>query len=754
MASALKPGIHKTDHNQELVFLLDGKRARHGSKHFLHPGSCIVSMPQIENESASYVLNPRKAIDENRTSCLFTENDENTQLLLERWSKESVWNFEGLFLLGYHKESPGIVFRSKDRAKEFFAGSFFQKRHSIILDSLKLMAPANILFLPLDALLSMVWSENPFKELKVSEVAVYGIPNEKETKTPTHSQNKTAQPMMRSRKLDLVELATTLNACKGQDIENNENLAEYISQRLSFVKFLRIHFRWETEAIFWNLPVWWRCEIAYHRPESTKKLNSLKYGVDYFFDIFHLVEVIILNPEFLSNKNAIDNETLEKLADKYFYSNFQVLGDKMDLPSRIFQLATYFQYRVFDESYFQEMLIDDGWEIFEVVSADSKRRKSLNQNLFFIPPEFRSRLKISQENFIRFIADRDYFTNRRQVVDYVLKNYSNHRKFLYLNDANSSTPSIETSFEQNLQDQSDDRVQFIGSNDGDNIEYNSKEEISWAHPAPPPPSSLDMLKGSWKMKPPKLQNISSVVFGPTALDRSSALGAVEVTSFQMMTEAAKNKRKQANNKSDPSPRTVTVDNNFAVEDDSDVEFIEDNNNDITPETRNDPSEKRISSSTLGGVGAKHNNNSSTISHKNDNTAGTNGTIIPDQDPVIAAKLAYFARFPGASIVNKHENDDPERPVILYVINYEPPKLTQIPLPIGCDPNYVLKFPAKTTQLQGQSNMQKVASTDFDVGSKRPASNRTLSTKRTRLSDEEDDDNILPVSEELNGYSIF
>ncbi len=133
------------------------------------------------------------------------------------------------------------------------------------------MIPTNIIFLPLDALLSLRWSENPFKELKVSEVAVYGIPNEKGAKTPTHSHNKTTQLMMRSRKLDLVELATVLYNCKEQDSENNENLAEYISQRLSFVKFLRIHFRWEAEAIFWNLPVWWRREIAYHRPESTKK---------------------------------------------------------------------------------------------------------------------------------------------------------------------------------------------------------------------------------------------------------------------------------------------------------------------------------------------------------------------------------------------------------------------------------------------------------------------------------------------------
>lgn len=112
------------------------------------------------------------------------------------------------------------------------------------------------------------------QEVRQIDTSIYGIVEaaSEEKKQEALAKVSAINDAARTRKDELVKLGRKLAECVGQETStNNDNLSAFIARRLEFLKYLRTTFRWETEAIFWNLSVWWRCEIAYQHPESAKK---------------------------------------------------------------------------------------------------------------------------------------------------------------------------------------------------------------------------------------------------------------------------------------------------------------------------------------------------------------------------------------------------------------------------------------------------------------------------------------------------
>lgn len=135
---------------------------------------------------------------------------------------------------------------------------------------------ACVLFLPISGLLEHSWEEKlPIEDAKVTEISFYGVV---QNSVPSSQiKHATAVDIHRQKKPELVSLAQTLASCSGQrNSSNKKSLLSFIDARLSFLKLLRVNFRWESDGIFWNMPVWWRCEIAYKHPEAPKKCKCLE----------------------------------------------------------------------------------------------------------------------------------------------------------------------------------------------------------------------------------------------------------------------------------------------------------------------------------------------------------------------------------------------------------------------------------------------------------------------------------------------
>lgn len=75
------------------------------------------------DEDYYFVFDPVKAVGHDRSACLVAEKDENVRVLTERLQRESFNSFQGTFLLGFHRGSPGIVFRTEEDVCCFFAKS-------------------------------------------------------------------------------------------------------------------------------------------------------------------------------------------------------------------------------------------------------------------------------------------------------------------------------------------------------------------------------------------------------------------------------------------------------------------------------------------------------------------------------------------------------------------------------------------------------------------------------------------------------
>lgn len=401
-------------------------------------------------------------------------------------------------------------------------------------------------------------------------------------------------------------------------------------------------------------------------------MSSLKYGVDYFFDIFHLMEVIILNPEFASNKKAIPIEVLDRISLKYNHCNYSEAGDSMDLPSRIFQLASNLNTQVFDYSYFQEMLVDEGWLAF-VLSDPRKPRKS-SQSVYYIPPEHQRRLKITQENFLEFKAEKDYFTDRRAVIKYVLNYYGRKSKNIgrqqqvIENNASEIVFSESKHVEVDVSESNFLRLDnsMVGATitsaattsesnfvlpDGD------YDELPWTGPAPQRPSLIDDVKKI--EKPIYFSNSRSkeadAIFTSICIDKSPPLDSEDVRTACMLI----NKAKTSVSRSRPS----NLGNDLKLGESSSkvAVILEDNSNDrnvidLDYETSIETGEKAIASKPV----------------------------------IYPAKVAAYAMIPGVNIVTKFQNDDPNLPIILYIVENSNEILTEMPIPVGCDPR-CMKF---------------------------------------------------------------
>lgn len=192
------------------------------------------------------------------------------------------------------------------------------------------------------------------------------------------------------------------------------------SQKSKFLYELRRSFQWVQDVPFWDLThIWWRREFIILPPYAHKNPHQMVYGVDYFTDIFHVIEVIKDVPDILCNPEQVNGAILRKHAVQYAHKNFEVATNTF-LEQRIWYLAKMHGANAFNESYYQEMLADDGWDIFEAFDPDVKLRKPI---LHFIPPETILSKNINAENFSSFEENKDYFTSRKWVIEYVLNVY-------------------------------------------------------------------------------------------------------------------------------------------------------------------------------------------------------------------------------------------------------------------------------------------------------------------------------------------
>lgn len=128
-------------------------------------------------------------------------------------------------------------------------------------------------FLSVQSLISISWDVFPIEEVRFADISVFGVVEMKSNSSIVSNSRTTLQDNSFKNKklLELVNLGEKLHLIKGTDITRNENLNIFISARLNFIKYLRTHFHWEAEAIFWNLKVWWRCEIAYQHVDAPRK---------------------------------------------------------------------------------------------------------------------------------------------------------------------------------------------------------------------------------------------------------------------------------------------------------------------------------------------------------------------------------------------------------------------------------------------------------------------------------------------------
>jgi hypothetical protein len=680
MISAVKPGVLVCDnHINKLVFFIEGKRQRHVSKMFEFHSSIISSIPEVD-EDYYFVFDPVKAVGHDRSACLVAEKDENVRVLTDRLHRESFNSFQGTFLLGFHRGSPGIVFRTEEDVCSFFSQSPLISISKMRTGALPKLLMGGFYFLSVQSLISISWDVFPIEEVRFADISAYGVVEMKSNNSIVSNSRTTLQDNSFKNKkfLELANLGEKLHLIKGTDITRNENLNIFISARLNFIKHLRTHFRWEAEAIFWNLKVWWRCEIAYQHVDAPRKLSSLKYGVDYFFDIFHLMEVIIWNPEFASNKKAIPIEVLDRISLKYSHCNYSEAGNSMDLPSRIFQLASSLNIQVFDDSYFQEMLVDEGWLAF-VLSDPRKPRKS-SQSVYYIPPEHQRRLKITQENFLEFKAEKDYFTDRRAVIKYVLNNYGRKSKNIgrqqQVIEKNASEIVFSESKHVEVDVSESNFLRLDNSLVGATITSAATtsesnfvlpdgyyDELPWTEPAPQRSAPIDDVKKI--EKPIYFSNNRSkeadAIFTSICIDKSPPLDSEDVRTACMLI----NKAKTSVSRSRPS--NLGNDLKLGETSSKDAVILEDNPNEAEP-----------------------NLDRNVIDLDDEESIETREKAIASKPVIYPAKVAAYAMIPGVNIVTKFQNDDPNLPIILYIVENSNEILTEMPIPVGCDPR-CMKF---------------------------------------------------------------
>lgn len=439
-------------------------------------------------------------------------------------------------------------------------------------------------------------------------------------------------------------------------------------------------------------------------PPFTTAVSSLIYGVDYFFDVFHLVEVFERNPDFISSKKAIPFSELHEIAAKYQKGNFGSPSSNLNLPSRIYQLATQWQYDAFREFYFQEMLNDDGWEVFEV-SSESKHKKGAKVPVYFIPPEHRRRLKISQDNFDEFQRDRDYFTKRELVVDYVLQTYSARSTWHPDLTADKSSRSSKTAAkkqpavkaavepissvaEVEVASEYHEDVQMVAerglpqsegnldSSDAadsrmDEVVQEQEVDIAWSGPVPSAPEPLPKFERA--AKPSSIPtNTSALETAPIVscslqLDCTPVLSQDEAKQLMKQMDRAYKRRHGIVDPEPAAPPAVEKeDGEDDDEDEDDVIFCEedevDNSEaDTNQQAESDPNVIRYQ----GGV----------LYHRSDN-------ISTDMVNKLTTAVAHH---PGVTIGRKTLNDDPRDSLLLYIVEYPTEEVTSVPIPVGCDP---------------------------------------------------------------------
>lgn len=443
------------------------------------------------------------------------------------------------------------------------------------------------------------------------------------------------------------------------------------------------------------------------------------YGVDYFFDVFHLVEVFERNPDFISSKKAIPFSELHEIAAKYQEGNFGSPSSNLNLPSRIYQLATHWQYDAFREFYYQEMLNDDGWEVFEV-SSESKHKKGAKVPVYFIPPEHRRRLKISQDNFDDFQRDRDYFTKRELVVDYVLQNYSarsNWQPDTTVDNSSRSTkggakkqpavkaqitaaePISSVAVEEASEYHEDSHVATAHSDisqrernvdspdDGDSRMdedvLEQEVDIAWTGPVPSAPEPLPKFERA--AKPASIPTNTSahetvpIVSCSLQLDCTPVLSQDEAKQLIKQMESAYKRRHGI---VDPEPATPPVveeeekeEDNEEDDDVDDVIFceeeeVDDNGADTNQHAASD-------SDVIRHEGA-------VVYHRSDNI---------NEDMV--NKLMTAVTYPGVTIGRKTLNDDPRESLLFYIVQYPSEEVTTVPIPVGCDPRCTYQYMLST-----------------------------------------------------------